>query len=94
MVHNRCLHISESRSASSCYLGAFKLNHPEALVFINNCNVISRAVMKKCGDADDSISTTDAAELAASLDEKVKNDLPLPGQVDFINGGPSQHVCF
>ncbi|RHN66098.1 putative DNA (cytosine-5-)-methyltransferase [Medicago truncatula] len=32
---------------------AFKANHPEALVFINNCNVILRAIMEKCGDRDD-----------------------------------------
>ncbi|XVF58899.1 hypothetical protein PTKIN_Ptkin07bG0103100 [Pterospermum kingtungense] len=67
---------------------AFKLNHPESLVFIRNCNVILRAIMEKCGDADDCISTSEAAELAASLDEKEINSLPLPGQVDFINGGP------
>ncbi|XP_054785448.1 DNA (cytosine-5)-methyltransferase 1-like [Prosopis cineraria] len=67
---------------------AFKLNHPESLVFINNCNVILRAVMEKCGDADDCISTTEAAELAAKLDETEINNLPIPGQVDFINGGP------
>ncbi|KAJ7970086.1 DNA (cytosine-5)-methyltransferase [Quillaja saponaria] len=67
---------------------AFKLNHPEALMFINNCNVILRAVMEKCGDADDCISTSEAAELAASFDEKMINDLPVPGEVDFINGGP------
>ncbi|KAL1104201.1 hypothetical protein V6Z11_D04G050300 [Gossypium hirsutum] len=67
---------------------AFKLNHPESLVFIKNCNVILRAIMEKCGDVDDCISTSEAAEFAASLDEKEINDLPLPGQVDFINGGP------
>ncbi|KAL2334436.1 hypothetical protein Fmac_015649 [Flemingia macrophylla] len=67
---------------------AFKANHPEALVFINNCNVILRAVMEKCGDTDDCISTSEAAELAAKLDEKEICSLPLPGQVDFINGGP------
>ncbi|KAJ7976049.1 DNA (cytosine-5)-methyltransferase [Quillaja saponaria] len=67
---------------------AFKLNHSEALMVINNCNVILRAVMEKCGDVDDCISTSEAAELAASLDEKLINDLPMPGQVDFINGGP------
>uniref|UniRef100_A0A5B6YSJ6 DNA (cytosine-5)-methyltransferase n=1 Tax=Davidia involucrata TaxID=16924 RepID=A0A5B6YSJ6_DAVIN len=66
---------------------AFKLNHPDSLMFINNCNVILRAVMEKCGDADDCISTPEAAELAASLGEELDN-LPLPGQVDFINGGP------
>ena len=48
--------------------------------------------MEKCGDADDCISTSEAAELAASLDEKEINNLPLPGQVDFINGGPPCQV--
>ncbi|GMI67800.1 METHYLTRANSFERASE 2, methyltransferase 1, DECREASED DNA METHYLATION 2, METHYLTRANSFERASE I [Hibiscus trionum] len=67
---------------------AFKLNHPESLVFIKNCNVVLRAIMEKCGDVDDCISTSEAAELASSLDEKEINNLPLPGQVDFINGGP------
>ncbi|KAL9324266.1 hypothetical protein ACSQ67_009123 [Phaseolus vulgaris] len=67
---------------------AFKANHPEALVFVNNCNVILRAVMEKCGDMDDCISTTEAAELAAKLDEEEISSLPMPGQVDFINGGP------
>ncbi|KAI3448394.1 hypothetical protein Pfo_005059, partial [Paulownia fortunei] len=67
---------------------AFKLNHPGSLVFVNNCNVILRAVMQKCGDADDCISTPEAAELAASLDQAELDNLPLPGQVDFINGGP------
>ncbi|CBI27717.3 unnamed protein product, partial [Vitis vinifera] len=67
---------------------AFKLNHPESSMFINNCNVILRAVMEKCGDADDCLSTSEAAELATSLGEKDINNLPLPGQVDFINGGP------
>ncbi|KAA8536618.1 hypothetical protein F0562_029096 [Nyssa sinensis] len=67
---------------------AFNLNHPEALTLINNCNVILRAIMTACGDADDCISTSEAAELVAKLDEKEINNLPRPGQVDFINGGP------
>ncbi|KAE8663739.1 DNA (cytosine-5)-methyltransferase 1 [Hibiscus syriacus] len=67
---------------------AFKLNHPESLVFIKICNLILRDIMEKCGDVDDCISTSEAAELAASLDEKEINNLPLPRQVDFINGGP------
>ena len=49
--------------------------------------------MGKCGDADDCISTSEATDLAASLDEKAINDLPMPGQVDFINGGPPCQVC-
>jgi len=48
--------------------------------------------MEKCGDTDDCISTTEAAELASALHEKEINDLPLPGQVDFINGGPPCQV--
>ncbi|CAK9149524.1 unnamed protein product [Ilex paraguariensis] len=67
---------------------AFKLNHPESLMFINNCNVILRAVMEKCGDAEDCISTPEAAELATKLSETEVDNLPVPGQVDFINGGP------
>ena len=49
--------------------------------------------MEKCGDADDCLSTSEAAELATSLGEKDINNLPLPGQVDFINGGPPCQVC-
>ncbi|XP_076952096.1 DNA (cytosine-5)-methyltransferase 1B-like [Bidens hawaiensis] len=67
---------------------AFKLNHPDALAFVHNCNVILRAIMTACGDTDDCISTTEAEEMAAKLDEVEIKNLPRPGQVDFINGGP------
>ncbi|AEE82708.1 Met2-type cytosine DNA-methyltransferase-like protein [Arabidopsis thaliana] len=67
---------------------AFKQNHPEATVFVDNCNVILRAIMEKCGDVDDCVSTVEAAELVAKLDENQKSTLPLPGQADFISGGP------
>ncbi|KAL5697799.1 DNA (cytosine-5-)-methyltransferase [Ranunculus cassubicifolius] len=67
---------------------AFNLNHPESLMFIDNCNVILRAIMEKGGDADDCISTPEASDLAAKLGEEKLNNLPMPGQVDFINGGP------
>ncbi|KAL6501336.1 Class I-like SAM-binding methyltransferase superfamily [Orobanche hederae] len=67
---------------------AFRLNHPGSLVFVNNCNVILRAVMQKCGDSDECISTPEASELAEKLDQVELDNLPLPGQVDFINGGP------
>nr|AQM49847.1 methyltransferase 1 [Boechera holboellii] len=67
---------------------AFRKNHPESTVFVNNCNVILRAIMEKGGDQDDCFSTTEANELAAKLNEDQKSTLPLPGQVDFINGGP------
>eukprot|EP01018_Ginkgo_biloba_P018917 Gb_24436 [translate_table: standard] len=67
---------------------AFKLNHPEAEVFCENCNVILRSIMEKGGDLEDCISTAEAAELSAKLTDEQKRSLPLPGQVDFINGGP------
>ncbi|KAK1440400.1 hypothetical protein QVD17_06226 [Tagetes erecta] len=67
---------------------AFKLNHPDALAFVHNCNVILRAIMTACGDTDDCISTTEAQEMAAKLEEDEIRNLPRPGQVDFINGGP------
>ncbi|KAI3969893.1 hypothetical protein MKX01_038361 [Papaver californicum] len=57
-------------------------------MFADNCNVILRAIMEKCGDLDDCYSTPEAAELAAKLAEEKINNLPLPSQVDFIYGGP------
>lgn len=48
--------------------------------------------MKACGDADDCISTSEAIELAEKLDDKEINNLPRPGQVEFINGGPPCQV--
>ena len=49
--------------------------------------------MDKCGDGDDCISTSEASERAGKLsDEKIKN-LPVPVEVEFINGGPPCQVC-
>ena len=48
--------------------------------------------MTVCGDTDDCISTSEADELAAKLDEDEIKSLPRPGQVDFINGGPPCQV--
>ncbi|KAK1565123.1 hypothetical protein Q3G72_019278 [Acer saccharum] len=61
-------------------------------MFVNNCNVILRTIMSACGDVDDCISTPEAAELAEKIDEKEINNLPRPGQVEFINGGPPCQV--
>lgn len=48
--------------------------------------------MDKGGDAEDCISTTEADELSAKLTDEQKKNLPMPGQVDFINGGPPCQV--
>ncbi|PIA25051.1 hypothetical protein AQUCO_13000002v1 [Aquilegia coerulea] len=67
---------------------AFNLNHPDVKMFVDNCNVILRAIMEKFGDADDCISTPEASELATKLGKDKFENLPMPGEVDFINGGP------
>lgn len=44
------------------------------------------------GDADDCFSISEDADLAAKLSEIELNNLPRPGQVDFIIGGPPCQV--
>uniref|UniRef100_A0ACD6A8W4 Uncharacterized protein n=1 Tax=Avena sativa TaxID=4498 RepID=A0ACD6A8W4_AVESA len=67
---------------------AFRENHPEAAVFVENCNVILKAIMDKGGDVDDCIWTSEASEQAAKLSDETIKNLPVPGEVEFINGGP------
>lgn len=67
---------------------AFKLNHPEAEVFCENCNVILRCIMEKGGDLEDCMSTPEAEQLSLKLSEEQKRKLPIPGEVDLIVGGP------
>ncbi|KAF8404027.1 hypothetical protein HHK36_008903 [Tetracentron sinense] len=66
---------------------AFSLNYPDAMMSYTNCNVILRAIMEKCEDTDDCISTSEVGELAAIMPGEDIYHLPLPGQVDFINAG-------
>ncbi|KAG6551170.1 hypothetical protein Mapa_007405 [Marchantia paleacea] len=67
---------------------AFKLNHPTSEVFCDNCNVILRAIMERGGDLNDCISTPEADDLCSKMEENKKSKLPIPGEVDFVNGGP------
>ena len=53
---------------------------------------ICRAIMSACGDADDCICTSEASELAEILGDKEISDLPWPGEVEFISGGPPCQV--
>ena len=48
--------------------------------------------MDKSGDADDCIATPEAIDLASKLSAEELKNLPLPGHVDFMNGGPSCQV--
>ncbi|BBN15236.1 DNA (cytosine-5)-methyltransferase 1 [Marchantia polymorpha subsp. ruderalis] len=67
---------------------AFKLNHPSSEVFCDNCNVVLRAIMERGGDLDDCVSTPEADDLCSKMEEIKKSKLPIPGEVDFVNGGP------
>jgi DNA (cytosine-5)-methyltransferase 1 len=50
--------------------------------------------MDKCGDIDDCVSTSEAAEQAAKIPVENINNLPVPGEVEFINGGPPCQVYY
>jgi len=67
---------------------AFKLNNPDAEVFCNNCNVLLRAAMAKAGILQDCDACDDCMEAAAALTPEYTAGLPLPGEVEFIMGGP------
>ncbi|KAF8055388.1 MET1B [Scenedesmus sp. PABB004] len=67
---------------------AFKLNNPDAAVFCNNCNVLLVAAMKKAGLDKDCTACEDARDLADKLSAEDVAALPLPGEVEFIMGGP------
>lgn len=70
-----------------CYCGQW--HH---ILYVLILNVFYSAIMSACGDEGDCLSTPEASEGAKKLDDKEINDLPRPGQVDFINGGPPCQV--
>ena len=57
-------------------------------VFCNNCNVLLRAAMEKAGLADECEACEDCMDAAAALSAEDRAALPLPGEVEFIMGGP------
>ncbi|KAG2449363.1 hypothetical protein HYH02_005516 [Chlamydomonas schloesseri] len=67
---------------------AFKLNNPDATVFCDNCNVLLRAAMVKAGQEADCVCDPAAVEAARALDPQVVADLPPPGSVGLMMGGP------
>jgi len=67
---------------------AYKLNNPDAKTFCNNCNVLLRAAMEKADVADDCNACDDAMEAAAQMSAEDRANLPSPGDVEFIMGGP------
>jgi DNA (cytosine-5)-methyltransferase 1 len=67
---------------------AFKLNNSQAAVFCNNCNVLLYAAMNKAGLSSDCFASEEAVKEAALLSPADVEALPLPGEVEFICGGP------
>ena len=67
---------------------AFKLNNPDAAVFANNCNVLLHAAMDKAGMESDCLASEEAVQASKNLPPADLAALPLPGEVDFICGGP------
>lgn len=48
--------------------------------------------MKKCGDVGECVSTLEAVQLSELMNEFNIQNLPVPGDVDFITGGPPCQV--
>ena len=68
---------------------AFRVNHPGTHVFTANCNVILRRCMAKAGLPDgEALASAEAEEQAGAMEAAQVAALPLPGEVDFICGGP------
>ena len=68
---------------------AFRDNHPGAAVFNANCNVILRAAMRKAGLPDACVvASPEAEEQAAAVPPDQMALIPVPGEVEFICGGP------
>lgn len=71
---------------------AFKLNNPGAEVYNGNCNVLLHRAMSKAGALEQCDASESCAKESAELDAATVDTLPLPGQVDFICGGPPCQV--
>ena len=67
---------------------AFKENYPYAHMFCNNCNVLLHAAMLKSGMENDCLASDEAKQESRALPPEEVQALPLPGEVDFICGGP------
>ena len=67
---------------------AFKENYPYASVFCNNCNVLLHAAMTKAGLESDCLASEEAQQESRALPLDEIKALPLPGEVEFICGGP------
>lgn len=49
-------------------------------------------MMEDNGEAEDCVSTAEAEAAAREMQDSEAQQLPRPGQVDFVNGGPPCQV--
>lgn len=73
---------------------AFKMNNPDAQVYNGNCNVLLHRAMAKAGAQEQCDASESCISESAELDAGIVETLPLPGQVDFICGGPPCQVGY
>lgn len=71
---------------------AFKRNNPDAAVHNGNCNVLLHRAMVKAGAEAQCAASEACREESAALDAETVDTLPLPGEVEFICGGPPCQV--
>lgn len=67
---------------------AHKENHKDCTVFCNNSSVILQRAMSQHGYLDDCCACEAAVEKANALPSSIADQLPAPGDVDFVCGGP------
>ena len=67
---------------------AYKLNNPDATTFVDNCNVILAAAMRKAGCGDDCEASDSCMEAVDAMEKSTFASLPAPGDVEFLCGGP------
>ena len=67
---------------------AFKLNHPFAAMLCNNVSALLCRTMSVHGHQSDCCSCEEVQKQAAIISEEDILRMPLPGEVEFIMGGP------
>lgn len=71
---------------------AFQDNNPDAVVYNSNCNVVLHAAMAKAAMADQCEASEAAIAESQAFDPQLLASIPLPGEVEFICGGPPCQV--
>ena len=71
---------------------AFKENNKDAFVYNGNCNVLLHRAMVKAGMEAQCDACDECVEQSGQFDAGEAEAIPLPGEVEFICGGPPCQV--